>query len=705
MQLAAKASEPSFMSSRPRKPRLAADIGGTFTDVVLETPSGLFSSKVLTDVERPERSVLAGADAVLRAAAVAPGEVGIFIHGTTLATNALIERKGARTALITTEGFRDSLEIAYESRFDQYDLLIDKPPQLIPRDLRFVVPERIDVKGRVLRPLDGAAVARLAPQLEDRGIESVAVGLLHSYANPEHERRVRDILLAAGCTAEISLSSEICPELREYERLMTTACNAYIQPLMAGYLRALAISLKDNGFGCPLFLMTSGGGMTTLDVAIRNPIRLVESGPSGGAVLAARIAAGMQERRVLSFDMGGTTAKICLIGDYQPQTARNFEIARTARFRKGSGMPVRIPVIEMIEIGAGGGSIAHVDGLQRLAVGPASAGAVPGAACYGGGGMRATVTDANVLLGRIDPDRFAEGKMRLDVGAAERAVRSDVAAALSIPLPEAAFGITAMVEENMANAARIHSVEHGSDLSKCTMIAFGGCGPLHGLQLAEKLNIARVVIPANSGVGSAVGFLWAPIAYEMVRSRYMTLDAFEPAEANGVMAEIVAEARHIVRSGDPDAELTESRTAYMRYVGQGHEIQVTLPPRTLEAGDAAGIRAGYEAAYQRLYGRTVPARNIEILSWSVVVSTAAAPIAVRGDCDSHDAQATAQRSVFLPATRSFSDVPVFWRPDLKPGACFSGTALIAEPQTTTFVTAAFRGRVDTNANLILERTA
>jgi N-methylhydantoinase A len=706
MQFAANASEPSFMSHKPRKPRLAADIGGTFTDVVLETSSGLFSSKVLTDVERPERGVLAGADEVLREAAIAADEVGIFIHGTTLATNALIERKGARTALITTEGFRDTLEIAYESRYDQYDLLIDKPPQLITRDLRFTIPERMDVRGRILRPLDCAAVSRLAPQLERLAIQSVAVGLLHSYVNPEHERRVRDILVAEGCRAEISLSSDICPELREYERLMTTACNAYIQPIMARYLRALAISLRDSGFGCPLFLMTSGGGMTTLDVAIRHPIRLVESGPSGGAVLAARIAAGMQERRVLSFDMGGTTAKICLIEDYQPQNARNFEIARTARFRKGSGMPVRIPVIEMIEIGAGGGSIAQVDGLQRLAVGPASAGAVPGAACYGSGGLRATVTDANVLLGRIDPDRFAEGKMRLDVAAAERAVERDVAAAFSIPVPEAAFGITEMVEENMANAARIHSVEHGSDLSKCTMIAFGGGGPLHGLRLAEKLNIARVVVPANSGVGSAVGFLWAPIAYEVVQSRYMTLGAFAPDEANRLMAEIAEEAGRIVRSGDPDAELTETRTAYMRYVGQGHEIQVALPARTLEGGDAAEIRAGYEAAYQRLYGRIVPARNIEILSWSVVISTAAeTPAVARPDCDAHQASPFEHRSVYLPATRQFSDVPVFWRPGLKPGARFQGPALVAEPQTTTFVTAAYRGRVDMNANLILERTA
>jgi N-methylhydantoinase A len=413
----------------------------------------------------------------------------------------------------------------------------------------------------------------------------------------------------------------------------------------------------------------------------------------------------MEERRVFSFDMGGTTAKMCLIEDYEPTTARNFEIARAARFQKGSGMPLRIPVIEMIEIGAGGGSIAQVDGMHRLTVGPASAGAVPGAACYGNGGSRATVTDANVLLGRIDPDRFAEGKMQLDITAAERAVYGDVAAVLSISVSEAAFGITEMVEENMANAARIHSVEHGSDLSKFTMVAFGGGGPLHGLRLAEKLNIGRVIIPANSGVGSAVGFLWAPIAYEMVHSRYMTLETFEVAEANRVMAQITAEARRIVQRGDPEVELTETHTAYMRYVGQGHEIQVPLPMRALESSDAEAIRSSYEGAYRRLYGRTVPARNIEILSWSVVVSTVAPqPIPARGGCVAHAAKPSAHRSVFLPATRAYSDVPLFWRPDLEAGASFQGPALVAEPQTTTFVTAAYSGRIDPHANLILERS-
>lgn len=691
------------MSNNKNQVRLAADVGGTFTDVVLERADGLVTAKVPTDVVNPEQGILNGVNVVLEKAGMQPGDVDVFIHGTTLATNALIERKGAVTALITTEGFRDSLEIAYENRFDQYDLMIDKPLQLIPRQLRFTVPERMDVHGQVLKELDTAAVKALVAELNARQVEAVAIGLLHSYANADHEKAVRDILLAEGCQAEISISSAVCPEVREYERLMTTACNAYVQPIMARYLQALEAELKNRGFRSPLFLMTSGGGMTTLDSAIRFPIRLVESGPSGGAVLASRIAADIEESQVVSFDMGGTTAKICLINDYEPQTARNFEIARAARFQKGSGMPVRIPVVEMIEIGAGGGSIAHVDAMGRLAIGPESAGSTPGPACYGHGGDKATVTDANLLMGKIDPQDFAEGKMALDTDAAQRCVSTDVARPLNIATHEAAFGISEMVEENMANAARIHSVEHGSDLTQCSMIAFGGGGPLHAVRLAEKLGISKVIVPANSGVGSAVGFLWAPMAYEVVKSRYMTLAQFDAEDANAVMAEIAAEANGIVRSGAPDEELVEVRTAYMRYIGQGHEIEVPLPVRALEEGDQALIQASYEEHYSRLYGRTIPQRDIEILSWSIVVSSKKAPSRSAGETpEEHPATAKSLRRGFSTDSRDYEDIPVYWRPDLAAGAVFQGPAYVAEPQTTTFVTAGYSGRIDAQLNLILE---
>ena len=672
--------------------------------MVLDTVNGFITSKVATNVEEPEKGILQGVQIVLDKADIKAAEVDNFIHGTTLATNAIIERKGALTALITTEGFRDSLEIAYESRYDQYDLSIQKPEQLVPRYLRFCVAERVDVKGRVLCALDVESAHRIIPLLKQHRIEAVAIGLLHSYANPQHEQTVAKILRDAGIKAEISLSSEVCPEVREYERFMTTVCNAYVQPLMASYLKALQSALQVKGFRCPLFLMTSGGGMTSLHSAIRFPIRLVESGPSGGAVLASGISAQLREPKVLSYDMGGTTAKICLIDDYQPQTARNFEIARSARFQKGSGMPLRIPVVEMIEIGAGGGSIAHIDRLGRLAIGPQSAGSVPGPACYQKGGDRPSVTDADLLLGKIDPVTFAEGRMQLDQSLAEGVIERDIAIPMGIDLTQAAFGVAEMVEENMANAARIHSIEHGANLSEYTMIAFGGAGPLHAIRLAQKLNINRIIIPANSSVGSAIGFLWAPMAYEVVCSHYMTTQNFDAGEANRLLEELRAEAFEVVCAGMPTSELEVKSTAFMRYAGQGHEIEVPLPSGKLSNDHRAVIQAGYEAHYQRLFGRTIPERDIEILSWSVVVS---GPDKIQeGEVEMLDAivvKATGQRPGYSPEQKSMIDYPVYVRENLPPGSRLSGPALVVEAQTTTYITAGYDAFIDSRFNLVIDR--
>ena len=684
--------------------RLAADVGGTFTDVVLDTGEKYFTSKIATTIETPETAILEGVRIVLQKAGIKPSQITGFIHGTTLATNALIERKGARTALITTEGFRDSIEIAYESRYDQYDLALQKPEPLVPRYLRYTVFERVDVRGQILRALDTTSVNQVVTELQQNEIEAVAIGLLHSYTNPEHEQAVAEMLRAAGIEAEISLSSEVCPEVREYERFMTTVCNAYVQPLMARYLRALQEALVAQGITCPLLLMTSGGGITTLEAAIRFPIRLVESGPSGGAVLASGIARQLSESKVLSYDMGGTTAKICLIDDYQPQNARNFEIARSARFHKGSGMPVRIPVVEMIEIGAGGGSIAHVDGLGRLTIGPESAGSTPGPCCYQKGGIRATVTDADLLLGKIDPHGFAEGRMQLDASLAETALTQNIAAAMDVDLIPAAAGITGMVEENMANAARIHSVEHGANLSEYTMIAFGGAGPLHALQLAQKLNIGRVIVPQNSSVGSAVGFLWAPIAYEVVRSCYMTTQRFDAETANMLLADLHAEAFEVVCKDAGQSNVKVKRSAYMRYVGQGHEIEVPLPEGELSAEDSAAIQSSYEFHYQRLFGRTIPQRDIEFLSWSVEVSGP-------GQIDEgtlvtfemQPVEASALRSAYCPRLKAMIEYPVYERSKLVPGNCFTGPALVLEAQTTTYVPSAFEVQVDNRMNLVIDR--
>jgi len=684
--------------------RLAADVGGTFTDVVLDTGETYFTSKIETTIETPETAILEGVQIVLQKAGIKPSQVAGFIHGTTLATNALIERKGARTALITTEGFRDSIEIAYESRYDQYDLALQKPDPLVPRYLRYTVFERIDVRGRVLRPLDTASVSRLVTELQQNQIEAVAICLLHSYANPEHEQIVADMLGAAGIEAEISLSSEVCPEVREYERFMTTVCNAYVQPLMARYLRALQGALVAQGITCPLLLMTSGGGITTLDEAIRFPIRLVESGPSGGAVLASGIARQLREPKVLSYDMGGTTAKICLIDDYQPQNARNFEIARSARFHKGSGMPVRIPVVEMIEIGAGGGSIAHVDDLGRLAIGPESSGSTPGPCCYQKGGIHATVTDADLLLGKIDPDSFAEGRMPLDTSLAVTALTRDIAETMDVDLVQAAAGIAGMVEENMANAARIHSVEHGANLSDYTMIAFGGAGPLHALQLARKLNIGRIIVPQNSSVGSAIGFLWAPIAYEVVRSCYMTTQQFDAATANKLLTDLHAEAFEVVCKDAGQGNVKIKRSAYMRYVGQGHEIEVPLPEGELSAKDNVAIQSSYEFHYQSLFGRIIPQRDIEFLSWSVEVC-GPQPIRVEEQVTprTQPARAATQRNAYCPELKAMIDYPIYERDKLVPGNCLSGPALVLEAQTTTYIPGNHNLHIDNLLNLVIER--
>ena len=684
--------------------RIGVDVGGTFTDVVLEHGDTLTTAKVLTTPHAPDEAVLAGVDDVLGRSGVDPGAVGLLIHGTTLATNAIIERKGALTALVTTEGFRDVLDIGYESRYDQYDIMLEKPPALVPRERRLVVPERVDVNGRVLKPLDEAAVEAVAGDLARLGVESVGIGFMHSYANPVHERRAHDILAAALPEVSITVSSEACPEVREYERFCTTAANAYVQPLMASYLGRLRDRLAARGLTCPVLLMTSGGGLASLDTAIRFPIRLVESGPAGGAILATRIAAEMGLDKVISFDMGGTTAKICLINDCTPQTAREFEVDRQARFMKGSGIPLRIPVIEMVEIGAGGGSIARTDAMGRIAVGPDSAGADPGPAAYGRGGEAPTITDADIALGRIDPSRFAGGKIALDVDAARRAIARDIGAPVGLDDRMAAFGITEMVDETMANAARVHAVEQGKVVAEHALIAFGGAAPLHVGRLADKLGVDTMIVPTEAGVGSAVGFLRAPVAYEVVRSRNMRLRDFDPAAANAIIEAMHTEAIAVVRTGAPEARLEETRGAYMRYVGQGHEIFVTFPARALGPGDLEVVQRAFDREYSRLYRRTIPDAEVEVLTWALTISTVATHPEPVADVEPRPAPAPVD-VLQVPdlETGGDLDVPLFWRPDLEPGAVIPGPAIVAEDETSTFITRRFAVRVAANRYLVIER--
>jgi len=684
-------------------PRLAVDVGGTFTDVALEIGDRRVTAKVLTTPQAPETGVLAGVDKAVAEAGIAPDSVGLIIHGTTLATNALIERKGARTALITSAGHRDSVEMAQENRFEQYDIGIDRPPPLVPRHLRWSVGERLNYRGEVLVPLDEESVRALIPLIAAEKVEAVAIGLLHAYANGDHERRVAAILAAACPDLAITLSSEVCPEIREYERQSTACANAYVQPKMARYLTELGARMRDKGYRCPFLLMTSGGGLTTLETAIRFPIRLVESGPAGGAILAAEIAKECGLANVVSYDMGGTTAKICLIDDYAPLSARTFEVARVYRNLKGSGLPVRIPAIEMVEIGAGGGSIAHVDAMGRLLVGPESASSEPGPACYGRGGTRPTVTDGDVVLGKIDPGRFAGGEVKLDVDAAAAAVAAAIGAPMRLEGRLGAFAIAEIVDENMANAARVHAIEWGKDITARAMIAFGGAAPLHAARLAEKLDIGTVVVPTGAGVGSAIGFLRAPISYEVVRSRYLRLSEFDAAAVNTLLAGMAEEATAIVVAGAGSAGLSESRVAFMRYVGQGHEISVPLPAGTLTAADADRIRAAFEAEYVSLYGRTIPGQEPEILSWTLTVSApvAAPAVPAAASADAPAPKPIDSRSVFDPARREDVNYAIYARDDLMPGTAIPGPALIVEDQTTTVVTSTFDVWVNTLGYLIL----
>ncbi|MFT5510806.1 MAG: 5-oxoprolinase (ATP-hydrolyzing) [Hyphomicrobiaceae bacterium] len=685
------------------KIRLSADIGGTFTDIALDAAGQRHTTKILTSTAAPEEALVEGARTVLAAAGLEFSDLDQIIHGTTLATNAIIERKGARTALIASDGFRDTLDIADESRFDQYDVLIEKPRPLVPRELRLTVPERIDVTGKIQTPLDEDAVAAVAKQLRDMNVEAVAIAYMHSYIYPDHERRTRDLLAKLLPGVDVTLSSEVCPEVREYERTSTAAANAYVQPLMAGYLTRLDATLRGLGTSAPIHLITSGGTLTSVETAIRFPIRLVESGPAGGAILAAGIAAERGESQILSFDMGGTTAKICLIEDGIPLKARSFEVDRSARFLKGSGLPVRIPVIEMIEIGAGGGSIASIDGLKRVQVGPRSAGSSPGPACYGRGGEHPTVTDADLVLGRIDAAAFAGGGMPLTPENAETALRTHIGAPLGLAPQAAGSAVSEVVDENMVNAARVHAVERGVDVAGRTLVAFGGAAPLHACRLAQKLGITKVIIPADAGVGSAIGFLEAPAAFEIVRSQFMALDAFDQTAAQSVLDELAHEVTQLAASAAGDAPLTVMRQAYMRYAGQGHEVAVSLPEGALTDAAANVLRAAFEAEYERLFSRQIPHARVEIMSWSVLATDQSTIRPMLAPAASLDDQpnATSTRSIFDPEIGDRTDFTVYQRTELRPGHQISGPCVIAESGTSSIIPSGFELTVDAGGALVV----
>ena len=688
--------------------RLAVDIGGTFTDVALECGDKQFTTKTLTTKSQPETGVLAGIETVLTQAKINPSQVETIIYGTTLATNLLIERRGAPVALVTTHGFRDVVEMRNENRFEQYDINIELPAPLVPRSQRLVVSERIGADGRILKPLNEGEVRALVPHLLEKEIQSVAVGFLHSYRNNSHEQRVREIICAEAPEIDVTLSSEVSPEMREFERISTACANAYVQPLMSRHLRSLASQLRTQGLDCPLFLMLSGGGITTLETAIRFPVRLVESGPAGGAIFSSFIASQLGLSRVLSYDMGGTTAKVCLIDDGEPHTSRTFEVAREYRFLKGSGIPINIPVIEMVEIGAGGGSIADVDAMNRIRVGPESADSEPGPASYDLGGVAPTVTDADLLLGRLNPENFAGGSIRLNVENASKALDSVIGSKLGFKTSHTALGVSEIVDENMSNAARVHAIESGVDIETYTIVAFGGAAPIHVARLAEKLNIQKIVIPPGAGVGSALGFLQAPVSYEVIRSYYQRLDDLDYHGINQLLHSMRKEATDVVEPGAQGQRTREIRTAFMRYIGQGHEVSVEIPVKLeeaeLDSQSSGRLTIAFETEYTRLYGRTIPSLEIEILTWSLLVSTKESDgLAINMSAKSYAPDTTEFRKLMDAESGEFNDAAVYDRLSLAPGAKIEGPAIVTESDTATVITRRFEGQVTNGGYMIFER--
>jgi len=689
--------------------RAGVDIGGTFTDIALEHEGRLYTAKVLTDYEKPERAIVRGLKLAIEEAGIAPSVIGSVVHGTTLATNALIERRGARTAFITSEGFRDVIEMRNEGRFEQYDLSIQLPPPLIPRSDRYALGGRLDASGKELVPLDLAGLDRIIDAIRAGKFTSVAVGLMHSYRNGEHERAVRERLRRALPDVSVSISCEVSPQIREFERFNTVCANAYVKPLMSSYLGRLANALEAEGMRCPLYMIHSGGGLMSLASAAEFPVRLLESGPAGGAIYASHVAARYGMERVLSFDMGGTTAKICLIEDLHPKTARTFEVARTYRFKKGSGMPISIPVIEMVEIGAGGGSIAHVDDLKQVRVGPESAGSEPGPACYGRGGERPTVTDADLVLAKLDAKRFAGGSITLDTEASQTAMRVHVADPLNGETVQAAYAVAEMVDENMSNAARMHAVESGRDLSEFTMIAYGGAAPLHAARLCEKLGMDRLVVPPGAGVGSAIGFLRAPFGYESLRSAVMRLSRFDAAMVNRMIAEMNDEVSSFLNETGHTGHTVRELRAYMRYAGQGWEIPVDAPDGELDAARLEQLRANFVRAYTQLFGHEVAGLDVEVVSWALSLrSEAVAPERVEASTGGADATRQScppidSREVFDAKAGKYLDCAIYDRASLPPDTRLRGPLIVTEKETSTYVSPDFSLILQQDGCLLIQR--
>ena len=686
--------------------RVGVDIGGTFTDLVMinSTTGRLFNEKVLTTPQDPSRCVLHGVEKILQANNVAAADVQQVIHGTTLVANAVIERRGAAVALITTKGFGDIQEIGTELRYDTYDLFMETPEPLVPRHWRYGVVERIGPNGEVITPLDEESVKEAARKIAATEVTAVAISLLHGFRNPIHEQRIREIVLEVAPDLVVCISSDVMPEIGEYERTSTTICNAYVLPVFDSYLRRLTGGLREMGIDKELYMMLSDGGTVHESTAAAYPIRLVQSGPAGGVQATCAIGALVGERDMLCFDMGGTTAKACLIDDGKPLRTTEFEVARVYRFKKGSGLPLRIPVIEMIEIGAGGGSIAKVDHLGLIQVGPESSSADPGPACYGLGGEDSTVTDADLVLGYLAADNFLGGDMKLDVDAAKAALQKNIADPLGVSAVDAAWAIHETVNENMAQAANIHALEKAKRITDYTMVPIGGAGPVHACNIAMKLALPRVICPPGAGVASALGFLVSPTAFTFVQGGVVSLSSLDVSSVGEMLDDMEMKGRALLsKAGTPGDQVHVEILVAMRYIGQGYDVEAVVERQVLDSDDEAAMRQVFETTYKEQYGRIEENMLVEIVAWRVVVSgdtptidlVAARPATVEGDAKKGN------REIYFGPDTGFVNAPVYNRYGLVPGSNFEGPSVFEERESTTVIPPGAKARIDDALNLVV----
>jgi len=697
---------PLGQSDNVKRFKIGIDIGGTFTDVVMldELTGETVTGKLLSTPKDLSEGVTVIFERILKETQIDPRQIVAAIHGTTVATNSIIERKGAKTALLTTKGFRDVLEIGREIRYSLYDLYLQMPQPLVPRYLRREVDERLDKDGNIITQMEPDELLDVLSDLDSEEVEAFAVCFLHSYANPNHEKKAAEIIKSRYPETCVSISSDVASEVREYERTSTTVANAYLQPLVEGYLDNLEEGLLKIGYRGRLFVMMSNGGISTSDTAKKLPVRMIESGPAAGALAATFYGNAIDEKDVLSFDMGGTTAKVCVIHQGKPILTNEFEAARIHRFARGSGLPLKIPSIELIEIGTGGGSIAAIDSMGLLKVGPGSAGADPGPACYSRGGENATITDADLALGFLDADYFLGGEMKLDKAASFKAIEP-LATNLKIDPLEVAAGIVEVANENMAIATRIHIAELGMDPRKFSMIAFGGAGPVHAVQVARKIGLKRVIAPLGAGTLSALGILVAPPALDFTNAYVSRLDEIDWEKLNVIYEDMEQRGRAVLEdAGVGLKDMHFERKADMRYVGQGYEISVPIPDGKLGPDDTKRIEDVFWHEYRRLYGRHLENVSLEGVTWRMWAHSTIHDVNVKTAGEDRRKQSALKgaREVYFPEKKAVVTANIYDRYRLKQGDTFSGPAIVEEKESTVVAGADTSCSVDSFGNLVIE---